>query len=92
MRRSCCDPIIPFEKSAEAKCWRTVLAVLICFHFAVAVIKCIFLGVLSSLIDLFGIIILLLAIIRVDYCLTILFSVAQLVEIFSLIVILGFYL
>jgi hypothetical protein len=92
MRRSCCDPIIPIEKTETAKCWRTVLMVLICFHFFVVLVKIVFLGILSALTDLFGFVILLLAIIRVDYCLTIVFSVMQLFEIFSLIVVLGYFL
>jgi hypothetical protein len=92
MRRSCCDPIIPVEKSREANCWRTVLAVLICVHFLVIVVKCAFLGVLSALVDFFALVILLFAILRVDYCLTIVFSVSQLFEVFTLIVVLGYYL
>jgi len=49
-------------------------------------------GIFAGLSDLVGLIILLLAIIRFDYCLVIAYIVLNLFETFSLIVVLGYYL
>lgn len=65
---------------------------IICAHFLVAIVKIYFLGVFSAIFDVAGFVILWVAIARYDYCLAIVFAVLNLFEVFSLIVILGFYL
>jgi hypothetical protein len=71
---------------------RTGLFVIGGCHLIVLFIKCYLMGIFAGLSDLAGLIILLLAIIRYDYCLTITYIVLNLFEVFSLIVVLGYYL
>ena len=61
-------------------------------HLIVLAIKCYLMGIFAGLSDLVGLIFLLFALIRLDYCLTISYIVLNLFEIFSLIVVLGYYL
>lgn len=61
-------------------------------HFVVLVLKCYLMGLFAGLTDLFALIILLLAQIRFDYCLLMVYIVTNLFETFSLIVVLGYYL
>jgi len=61
-------------------------------HLIVLGIKCYLMGIFAGLSDLVGLIFLLFALIRLDYCLTISYIVLNLFEIFSLIVVLGYYL
>lgn len=49
-------------------------------------------GVFSALTDLFAITILVIAIVRFDYCQIMIYIVANLFEIFALVVVLGYYL
>ena len=55
-------------------------------------VKGYFLGIFSVFIDFAAVIILWIAIARYDYCLIMLYIVLNLVEVFSIIVILGYYL
>jgi len=71
---------------------RTALFVIGGCHIIVLFIKCYLMGIFAGLSDLVGLILLLLAIIRYDYCLTISYIVLNLFEVFSLIVVLGYYL
>jgi len=89
-KRDCCAPIVP--PNERAKNLRTGLIVIGGLHVIVLVIKVFLMGVFSALSDLVGLILLLLAIIRYDYCLTISYVALNLFEIFSLVVVLGYYL
>ena len=88
--RGCCEPIIP--PSDKAKCWRIVLIVILVLQFCLIGVKMYFLGIFSVVIDVAAVIILWVAIARYDYCLIMLYIVLNLVEVFSIIVILGYYL
>jgi hypothetical protein len=89
-KRDCCGPIVP--PTNRAKQLRTALFVIGGCHLIVLFIKCYLMGIFAGLSDLVGLIILLLAIIRFDYCLVIAYIVLNLFETFSLIVVLGYYL
>jgi len=59
---------------------------------AVTIVKAYFLGLFSILVDLIAFIILWVAICRYDYCLLMFFIILNLVEVFTIVVILGYYL
>jgi len=65
---------------------------IICAHFCLVVAKIYFLGLFSVIFDVAGFVVLWVAIARYDYCLTIVFAVLNLLETFSIIIILGYYL
>lgn len=88
--RGCCEPIIP--PNDKAKCWRIVLIVILVLHFIIIGVKIYFLGILSIIIDVAAVIILWIAIARYDYCQIMVYIVLNLVEAFSIVVILGYYL
>ena len=88
--RGCCEPIIP--PNDKAKCWRIVLIVILVFHFIIIGIKAYYLGILSPIIDVAAVSILWVAICRYDYCQIMVYIVLNLVEAFSIVVILGYYL
>jgi hypothetical protein len=56
------------------------------------IIKIIYLGFLSIITDAAAFIILWIAVVRYDYCLAITYVILNLVEVFALIVVLGYYL
>ena len=88
--RGCCEPIIP--PNDKAKCWRNVLIVVLVLHIIIIGIKAYFLGLLSPIIDIAAVAILWVAIARYDYCQIMVYIVLNLVEAFSIVVILGYYL
>ena len=88
--RSCCDPIIPAND--KSKCWRWVLIFLLSVHAIVIIVKIIYLGLFSILVDLAAFVVLWVAIARYDYCLAITYVILNLIEVFGLIVVLGYYL
>ena len=88
--RSCTDPIIP--ETQKAKNWNIGMIVLLGLVAAVTIVKAYFLGVMSVVVDFAAFIILWVAICRYDYCLIMLFIILNLVEVFTIIVILGYYL
>jgi hypothetical protein len=55
-------------------------------------VKGYFLGIFSIIVDVAAVIVLWVALARYDYCLIMLYIVLNLVEVFSIIVILGYYL
>lgn len=89
-KRDCCAPIVPVTD--KAKTMNTGLAVIVALHFAVLVIKVYLMGIFSGLSDLIAIIVLIVGLVRYDYCLIISYVVINLFETFSLIVVLGYYL
>lgn len=88
--RDCCAPIVP--PNEKAKNYRVALWVLIGVHFAVLIVKMIYMGIFSGLTDLVAITVLVIAIVRFDYCQLMIYIVLNLVEVFALIVVLGYYL
>lgn len=88
--RNCCAPIIPV--TGKAKTMNTGLAVILACHFVVLFIKVYLMGIFSGLSDLTAIVVLIVGLVRYDFCLVITYIVINLVELFSLIVVLGFYL
>jgi hypothetical protein len=88
--RQCCSPIVP--PNEKAKNWRACLFVVIGFHFCIFIAKAIFMGFFSGATDLLAIIILWIALVRYDYCLIMFYIVLNLFEVFSLIVVLGYYI
>ena len=64
--RNCCAPIVPVNE--KAKNYRIALYCLIAVHFAVLIVKMIYMGIFSGLTDLVAITVLIIAIIRFDYC------------------------
>jgi hypothetical protein len=88
--RECCSPIIP--PSGKAKNWRIGLWIIVALHCIVLGLKMYLMGVFSALTDLFAITILVIAIVRFDYCQIMIYIVANLFEIFALVVVLGYYL
>lgn len=88
--RNCCAPIVPVTD--KAKTMNTGLAVILACHFVVLFIKVYMMGIFSGLSDLAAIVVLIVGLVRYDYCLVITYIVINLVELFSLIVVLGFYL
>ena len=88
--RDCCSPIVP--PSDKAKNYRIALFVVLAFHVIVFGVKTYFMGLFSGLTDLAAIIILIIGIIRFDYCLLIVYILLNLFEVFALIVVLGYYL
>ena len=88
--RNCCAPIVPVNE--KAKNYRIALYCLIAVHFAVLIVKMIYMGIFSGLTDLVAITVLIIAIIRFDYCQLMIYIVLNLVEVFALIVVLGYYL
>ena len=88
--RSCVDPIIP--TTDKAKNWNIGMIVLLGLVAAVTIVKAYFLGLFSILIDVIAFLILWVAICRYDYCLLMLFIILNLVEVFTIVVILGYYL
>ena len=89
-RRNCCGPIVPVN--SKAKNWQMGLWVVMGLQFVVLIGKCYLMGLMAGLSDLVAIIVLILAQIRYDYALAIVYIVINLVETFSLIVVLGYYL
>jgi hypothetical protein len=89
-KRDCCAPIVPVTN--KAKTMNTGLAVIVGLHVAVLFIKVYLMGLFSGLSDLVAIIILIVGLVRYDYCLIITYVVINLFETFSLIVVLGYYL
>jgi len=85
-----CGPIIPVNEKAYN--FRIGLIIIICLHFACFVVKAWFLGFFSALTDIIAIVVLILAIIRFDYCQLMVYIVLNLSEVFALIVVLGYYL
>jgi hypothetical protein len=61
-------------------------------HFIVWAVKCYYMGFFSGLTDLGAAIVLIVAIVRFDYCLIMVYIVLNLIEVFALIVVLGYYL
>lgn len=90
--RCCLDPIIPVQKSWYALAWRYTLLAIAVVHFIVIIVKMSYLGVTSALTDLVSLTVLIIAILRVDYCLAITFAVLNLFEIFAIGIILGYFL
>jgi len=88
--RNICGPIIPPNEKAYN--FRIGLIVIIVLHFICFVVKAWFLGFFSALTDIVAITILILAIIRFDYCQLMVYIVLNLSEVFALIVVLGYYL
>ena len=88
--RDCCAPIIP--PSGKAKNWRIGLWIVLALHIVVMGLKIYLMGVFSGFTDLFAITILAIALVRFDYCQLMIYIVANLFEIFALIVVLGYYL
>ena len=64
----------------------------IVLHAILTIVKILFMGFFSALPDLAAIIVLWLAIARVDYCLAITYAILNLFECFALVVVLGYYL
>jgi hypothetical protein len=69
-----------------------VLIFLLAVHAIVIIVKIIYLGLFSILVDLAAFAILWIAIARYDYCLAITYVLLNLIEVFGLIVVLGYYL
>ena len=88
--RDCCAPIIP--PSGKAKNWRIGLWIVLVLHVIVLGLKMYLMGIFSGLTDLFAITILAVALVRYDYCQLMIYIVANLFEVFALIVVLGYYL
>lgn len=88
--RDCCAPIVP--PNDKARNYRVGLYVIGGLHIVVFFIKVYLMGLFSGFSDLIGLVLLLLAIIRFDYCLTISYVALNLFEVFSLVVVLGYYL
>lgn len=76
----------------KAKCWAIVVIMVIVFHFIVFLIKASLMGVFSGLSDLVAAIVLIVAVIRYDFCLAMAYIVICLFEVFSLVIVLGYYL
>ena len=76
----------------KAKCWAIVVIFVITFHFIVFCIKAALMGVFSGLSDLAAAIVLIVAVVRYDFCLAMTYIVISLFEVFSLIIVLGYYL
>ena len=79
--RACCSPIIP--PSGKAKNWRIGLWIIVALHFVVMVLKMYLMGIFSGATDLFAITILIIALVRFDYCQIMIYIVANLFEIFA---------
>jgi len=88
--RNICGPIIPVNEKAYN--FRIGLIVIVVLHFACFVVKAYFLGFFSALTDIIAITVLILAIIRFDYCQLMVYIVLNLSEVFALLVVLGYYL
>ena len=78
--------------NAKARNWQMGLWVVMGLQFVVLIGKCYLMGLMAGASDLIAIIVLLLAQIRFDYSLALVYIVINLVETFSLIVVLGYYL
>jgi len=89
-KRNCCAPIVP--ETEKAKTMQIGLWVIMGCHFIILFIKSYLMGIFSGLSDLAAIVILIIALIRYDYCLVTTYIVINLFEVFSLIVVLGYYL
>ena len=61
-------------------------------HWIVVVIKVIYLGIFSVLTDILALVILAVALVRYDYCQIMIYIVCNLFEVFTLVVVLGYYL
>ena len=88
--RNLCGPIIPPNEKAYN--FRIGLIVILCLHAILFVAKAFFLGFFSALTDIVAITILIVAIVRFDYCQLMVYIVLNLSEVFALIVVLGYYL
>ena len=88
--RECCAPIIP--QTEKAKNWRVGLWIIFGFHCVLLCVKVYYMGLMSGLSDLLAIIILIVAIVRFDYCFIMFYIVINLFEVFALVVVLGYYL
>lgn len=89
-KRNCCAPIVP--PTDKAKTMAIGLWIIVGCHCIILFIKCYLMGFFSGLSDMGAIVVLVIAIVRYDYCLTITYMVINLFEVFSLIVVLGYYL
>lgn len=89
-KRNCCAPIVPVTE--KAKTMNTGLAIIVACHFVVLFIKMYLMGIFSGFSDLIALIVLIVGLVRYDYCLVITYIVINLFETFSLIVVLGYYL
>lgn len=69
-----------------------VLIVVLCLHFLVFCFKTYMMGLFSGLTDLVAVIVLIIAVIRLDFCLAMTYVIICLFEIFSLVIVLGYYL
>ena len=78
--------------TGKAKTMNTGLGVILACHAVVLVIKIYLMGAFSGFSDLLAIIILIVGLVRYDFCLVITYVVINLFEVFSLIVVLGYYL
>lgn len=88
--RDCCAPIIPPNEKAEN--WKTGLWVIFSLHVVIVILKMMYMGIFSGLTDIFALIILSIALVRYDYCQIMIYIVCNLFEVFTLIVVLGYYL
>ena len=88
--RDCCAPIIP--QTTKAKNYRVALLVITILHVVLLCVKVYFMGLMSGLSDLLAITILIVALVRFDYCFVMFYIVINLFETFALIVVLGYYL
>ena len=89
-QRECCAPIIPPSEKAQG--WRIGLIVLLVLQIIVAGVKIYFMGFGSGITDIAACVILVMAIVRYDYCHCMIYIIIALFEIFALIVVLGYYL
>lgn len=88
--RDCCAPIIP--PSEKALSWRNGLWVIFGLHLVVTVLKIVYMGLFSGLTDIFSLVILSIALVRFDYCQIMLYIVVNLFQVFTILVVLGYYL
>ena len=88
--RDCCAPIIPPNEKAYS--WRTGLWIIFSLHCVVTILKMVYMGIFSGLTDIFALVILSIALVRFDYCQIMIYIVCNLFEVFTLIVVLGYYL
>ena len=77
--------------NGKAKNYRVALWVLVGVHLAVSIVKMVYMGWFSGLADLVAITVLVIAIVRFDYCQLMIYIVLNLAEAVALIIVLGFY-
>ena len=88
--RDCCAPIVP--QTSKAKNYKVALLVIVLLHFVLLCVKFFYMGLFSGMSDILAIIILVVALVRFDYCFVMFYIIINLFEIFALIVVLGYYL